>query len=73
MIINGVQYFRQFNLILNDCIQSTAAVCNLRQHSVRDKIQSVKNPRKTFFCQKERTLSENNFASDIVSDFQCAK
>ena len=48
-----------FQIQLNDCIQNTTAVCNPRQNSVPDKIQS-----QTKFSPRQiqsKTKSENFF------------
>ena len=42
--------------IPNDCIRNTTEVCNHRQNSVRDKIQSEKRSEKKFFWQKKNIV-----------------
>ena len=59
-------------LTLNDCIRNTTAVCNPRQNSVRDKIQSLKKSEKNTFLSEKKTV-QKEIVSDVVLDFQCAK
>ena len=60
-----------------DCRRNAAAVCNLRQNSIRDKFQSETIfffVRKKNFVRKKICLEfclALNFVSDTVSDFQC--